>query len=70
LEPIITPKTIGTHPVTRLYQFYQKRNLTVKFIDQWKECTAFDVCGLKKEIACNRVAKNAMDNFGKILLVT
>ncbi|XP_059452440.1 ribonuclease 3-like protein 3 [Corylus avellana] len=78
LEPIITPETIGTHPVTMLYQFCQKRNLAVKFVDQWKECTAFDVfigdqhvgrgvCGLKKEIACNRAAKNAMDNIGRIL---
>lgn len=77
LEPIITPATIGTHPVTMLYQFCQKRNLKVKFVDLWKESTAFDVlvddqhvgrgvCGLKKEIACNRAAKNAMDNIGRI----
>jgi hypothetical protein len=77
LEPIITPASIGTHPVTRLYQFCQKRKLAVTFVDLWKECTAFDVlidgqhvgrgvCGLKKEIACNRAAKNAMDNIGRI----
>ncbi|KAG6686319.1 hypothetical protein I3842_11G011100 [Carya illinoinensis] len=78
LEPIINPKTIGRHPVTELYELCQKRNMKVKFVDLWKEVMAFEVLiddrqmgrgeyGLKKEIAHNRAAKNALENMARIL---
>ncbi|XP_022769566.1 ribonuclease 3-like protein 3 [Durio zibethinus] len=78
LEPIIRRETLKTHPVTQLYEVCQKRNLKVKFVDLWKESTSFDVliddqlvgrgaCRLKKEIAHNRAAKDALDNIWRIL---
>jgi len=78
LEPIISQETLKVHPVTELYEVCQKRNLKVKFVDLWKENMAFDVFiddqfvgrgtyGLKKEIAHNRAAKNALNNIRKIL---
>lgn len=78
LEPIISPETLKVHPVTELYEVCQKRNLKVKFVDLWKENMAFDVFiddqfvgrgiyGLKKEIAHNRAAENALNNIRKIL---
>ncbi|XWS75770.1 hypothetical protein CRYUN_Cryun01aG0120800 [Craigia yunnanensis] len=78
LEPIIRRETLKIHPVTQLYEVCQKRNLKVKFVDLWKESTAFDVfiddqlvgrgaCNLKKEIAHNRAAKDALDNIWRIL---
>ncbi|KAB1201001.1 Ribonuclease 3-like protein 3 [Morella rubra] len=79
LEPIINPVTIGRHPVTELYEVCQKRNLKLKFVDLWEETTAFDVIiddqhmgrgvyGLKKDIAHNRAAKNALENIRRLLL--
>ncbi|PON84518.1 Ribonuclease III [Trema orientale] len=78
LEPLISPETMKRHPVTELYEMCQKNNLKVKFVDLWAKNTAFDVFiegqlvgtasyGLKKEVAHNRAAKNALDNIGKIL---
>lgn len=78
LEPIISPETIKTHPVTELYEMCQKKNLNVRFVDSWKKSTAFDVYiedqligrgsyGFKKDIAQNRAAKDALDNIGRIL---
>ena len=78
MEPIIRRETLKIHPVTQLYEVCQKRNLKVKFVDLWKESTAFDVfiddqlvgrgaCRLKKEIAHNRAAKDALDNIWRIL---
>ncbi|GMI89763.1 hypothetical protein HRI_002645600 [Hibiscus trionum] len=78
LEPIIRQETLKIHPVTQLYEVCQKRNLKVKFVDLWKENTGFDVfvddqlvgrgkCSLKKEIAHNRAAKDALDNILRIL---
>ncbi|OMP03328.1 hypothetical protein CCACVL1_02475 [Corchorus capsularis] len=78
LEPIINRETIKIHPVTQLYEVCQKRNLKVRFVDLWKENTCFDVfvdeqfvgrgtCSLKKEIAHNRAAKDALDNIWRIL---
>ncbi|XWS30972.1 hypothetical protein CRYUN_Cryun23aG0037000 [Craigia yunnanensis] len=78
LEPIIRRETLKIHPVTQLYEVCQKRNLKVEFVDLWKESTAFDVvvdgqlvgrgaCSLKKEIAHNRAAKDALDNIWRIL---
>lgn len=78
LEPIIRRETLKIHPVTQLYEVCQKRNLKVKFVDLWKESTGFDVfvddqlvgrgkCSLKKEIAHNRAAKDALDNILRIL---
>ncbi|GMI66250.1 RNAse II-like 1 [Hibiscus trionum] len=78
LEPIIRQETLKIHPVTQLYEVCQKRNLKVKFVDLWKENTGFDVfvddqlvgrgkCSLKKDIAHNRAAKDALDNILRIL---
>ncbi|KAL5794142.1 hypothetical protein ACOSP7_002736 [Xanthoceras sorbifolium] len=78
LEPIISLETIKLHPVTELYEVCQKKNLKVKFVDLWKESTAFNVFvedqlvgrgsyGLKKEIAHNRAAKDALNNIKKFL---
>lgn len=78
LEPIIRRETLKIHPVTQLYEVCQKRNLKVRFVDSWKESTGFDVfvddqlvgrgkCSLKKDIAHNRAAKDALDNILKIL---
>ncbi|XP_075672213.1 ribonuclease 3-like protein 3 [Castanea sativa] len=78
LEPLIDPSTLCIHPVTQLYEVCQKRNLKIEFVDLWTESTAVDVLidnqhmgrgvyGLKKDIAHNRAAKNALDNMEKIL---
>ncbi|KAH7533100.1 hypothetical protein FEM48_Zijuj04G0094400 [Ziziphus jujuba var. spinosa] len=78
LEPIISPETIKRHPVTELYEICQKNNLKVQFVDLWKKNTGFDVYvqdkligsatyGLKKEIAHNRAAKDALNNIGRVL---
>jgi len=78
LEPIIDPSTLCIHPVTQLYEVCQKRNLKIEFVDLWTESTAVDVLidnqhmgrgvySLKKDIAHNRAAKNALDNMEKIL---
>uniref|UniRef100_A0A2C9UQN6 RNase III domain-containing protein n=1 Tax=Manihot esculenta TaxID=3983 RepID=A0A2C9UQN6_MANES len=78
LEPIISRETLKIHPVTELYEVCQKRNLKVKFVDMWREKRAFDVLiddqlvgrgtyDLKKEIAHNRAAKDALHNIRRIL---
>ncbi|XP_050204518.1 ribonuclease 3-like protein 3 [Mercurialis annua] len=78
LEPIIDRETLKVHPVTELYEVCQKRNLRVKFVDLWRESMEFNVLiedqlvgrgtyGLKKEIAHNRAAKDALDNLATIL---
>ena len=66
------------HPVTELYEVCQKNNKKVEFVDLWAKNTAINVFidgqlvgtasyGLKKEVAHNRAAKNALDNIGLIL---
>lgn len=78
LEPLIDPSTLCIHPVTQLYEVCQKRNLKIEFVDLWNESTAVDVLidnqhmgrgvySLKKDIAHNRAAKNALENMEKIL---
>ncbi|KAK7860671.1 ribonuclease 3-like protein 3 isoform X1 [Quercus suber] len=78
LEPLIDPSTLCIHPVTQLYEVCQKRNLKIEFVDLWTESTAVDVLidnqhmgrgvySLKKDIAHNRAAKNALENMEKIL---
>ncbi|KAK4577216.1 hypothetical protein RGQ29_027643 [Quercus rubra] len=78
LEPLIDPSTLCIHPVTQLYEVCQKRNLKIEFVDLWTESTAVEVLidnqhmgrgvySLKKDIAHNRAAKNALDNMEKIL---
>ncbi|XP_057984536.1 ribonuclease 3-like protein 3 [Hevea brasiliensis] len=78
LEPIISREMLKIHPVMELYEVGQKKHLKVKFVDLWRESMAFDVFiddqlvgrgthGLKKEIAHNRAAKDALDNIGGIL---
>ncbi|XVF21010.1 hypothetical protein REPUB_Repub12eG0053600 [Reevesia pubescens] len=77
LEPIIRRETLKIHPVTELYEVCQKKNMKVKFVDLWKESTTFDVFiddkfvgrgaySLKKEIAQNRAAKDALENISRI----
>ncbi|XVE72423.1 hypothetical protein DITRI_Ditri11bG0038400 [Diplodiscus trichospermus] len=78
LEPIIKSETLEIHPVTQLYEVCQKRNLKVKFVDLWKESSFVHVlveeqavgrgaCSVRKEIAQNRAAKDALNNIGRIL---
>ncbi|WCJ37523.1 Ribonuclease 3-like protein 3 [Euphorbia peplus] len=77
LEPIISRETVKVHPVTQLYEECQKRNLKVKFVDTWRESMGFHVLiddklvgratyALKKEIAHNRAAKDALDNISTL----
>ncbi|KAF9688275.1 hypothetical protein SADUNF_Sadunf02G0180700 [Salix dunnii] len=77
LEPIISQETLKVHPVTELYEVCQKRNLKLKFVDLWEKNMAFDVFiedqfmgrgtyGLKKEIAHNRAANDALNNIEKV----
>ncbi|XP_031263368.1 ribonuclease 3-like protein 3 [Pistacia vera] len=78
LQPIISLETLKKHPVTELYEVCQKKKMKVKFVDLWKESTAFDVFvddqlvgrgtyALKKEIAHNRAANDALNNIERIL---
>lgn len=78
LEPIISVETVKKHPVTELYEVCQKQKLKVKFVDLWKESTTFDVLvddqlvgrgtyALKKEIAHNRAANDALNNIERII---
>ncbi|XP_021822919.1 ribonuclease 3-like protein 3 [Prunus avium] len=78
LEPIINPGTIKTHPVTQLYEICQKNNLKLRFVDLWEESQTVEVFinneivgrgtyGLRKEVAHNRAAKDALDNIWKVL---
>lgn len=68
-----------THPVTELYEFCQKHNKKLEFVDTWAQNAAFNVFvdgqlvgtasyGLKKEVAHNRAAKNALDNINGLTL--
>ncbi|GAU23033.1 hypothetical protein TSUD_336810 [Trifolium subterraneum] len=78
LEPIIDPDTVQKHPVTELHEMCQKKNLNLQFIDLWKESMSVNVLinkkfvgrgiyGSKKEIAHNRAAKDALENFERVL---
>lgn len=78
LKPMISPETLKTHPVTELYEVCQKNKLKVKFVDLWKESTAFHIFiedqllgrgayAPKKEIAHNRAAKDALNNIERLL---
>ncbi|GAB2274930.1 hypothetical protein Dimus_009699 [Dionaea muscipula] len=78
LEPIISPRTLGVHPVKQLFELCQKRRWNVKFVDLWEEKTTYDVFiegqlvgraayGRKKDIAFNRAAKDALDHIYDIL---
>ncbi|XP_044503786.1 ribonuclease 3-like protein 3 [Mangifera indica] len=78
LEPSISLETLKKHPVTELYEVCQKKKLKVKFVDLWKVNTGFDVFvddqlvgrgtyALKKEIAHNRAANDALHNIERIL---
>ncbi|KAJ4976437.1 hypothetical protein NE237_001543 [Protea cynaroides] len=76
LEPIISPETLGTHPVSELVEFCQKnsKGLKLRFADESSsENATINVflgenlvgsaatSGIKKEIAQNRAAKAALD---------
>ncbi|KAL8153043.1 hypothetical protein V2J09_010803 [Rumex salicifolius] len=78
LEPNIGPQTIGIHPVTELMELCQKKRWNVEFRDLWRESTAYNVFiqgqfvgsaayALKKEIAYNRAAKDALDHIDQVI---
>ncbi|CAN0897047.1 Ribonuclease 3-like protein 3 [Linum grandiflorum] len=78
LEPIVEKDTLKVHPVTELLEICQKKKLKLEFKGLWKE--GIDVYvndqivgrgsyESKKEVAQNRAAKDALDNFGKIVVV-
>lgn len=70
LEPIITPKTLQTHPVTKVNELCQKHGLKLQFVDLWRETGEIEVFvdnefveratyTSKRLIAQNRAANNA-----------
>ncbi|KAL5974515.1 hypothetical protein ACLOJK_031180 [Asimina triloba] len=75
LEPLITPETLGKHPVTELVEFCQKNGLRATFLNDKWECSTIvevlvnnHVVGIgeykpKKDIAQNRAAKAAFDKL-------
>ena len=80
LEPIITPETIQIHPNTQLHEICQKNNLSLKYVDSWAKDKAVDcfidgqfvgrgTYSLRKEVAQNRAAKNALDNRWKWMVL-
>ncbi|PIN21172.1 Ribonuclease III [Handroanthus impetiginosus] len=64
LEPMITPATLITHPVTQLQEMCQKKGLPMKIVDLWKETGEFEYViaekfiGRAKYTAKRNVAKN------------
>ncbi|KAK9285317.1 hypothetical protein L1049_024508 [Liquidambar formosana] len=79
LEPIISPKTIGKHPMSELYELCQKRgwklefvtDLTNKVVDVLVEDHLVGRANYdlkkKKDIAQNRAAKDALAKIERIL---
>lgn len=74
LQPIITPATLQTHPVTKLNEMCQKNGLKIQVVDLWKERGEIEVYvdheyagrgkySSKRLIAMNRAAKNAFDQI-------
>ncbi|GMG98696.1 hypothetical protein Nepgr_000536 [Nepenthes gracilis] len=77
LEPIISPQTLGVHPVKQLFELCQKKGWSIEFVDLWKESTSYNVprrgqlighaaYARKKDIAFNRAAKDALDHVDQI----
>ncbi|GAB2228731.1 hypothetical protein Drorol1_Dr00022855 [Drosera rotundifolia] len=78
LEPIISPETLGSHPVKQFFELCQKRGWKPEFVDLWEKSMRYNVfiegqlvgCavyGRKKEIAYTRAAKDALDHVLDIL---
>ncbi|KAK9271133.1 hypothetical protein L1049_026722 [Liquidambar formosana] len=75
LEPMISQETLGDNPVVKLQEICQKKRLKLRFVtDSWEEDASVDVFiedhlagkamyGLKKDIAQNRAAKDALDKL-------
>ncbi|KAH7850741.1 hypothetical protein Vadar_002294 [Vaccinium darrowii] len=74
LEPMITPQTLQTHPVTKLTELCQKRGLKLDYVDLWSASKEFkvlvdnEIVGRahyppKKAIAVNRAANNAYEEI-------
>ncbi|KAI3465625.1 hypothetical protein Pfo_022288 [Paulownia fortunei] len=70
LEPIITPATLPTHPVTQLQEMCQRKGFTVKIRDLWRETGEIEFVveeqfvgrakySAKRAVAKNRAALNA-----------
>ncbi|CAK9153603.1 unnamed protein product [Ilex paraguariensis] len=73
-KPIITPATIQTHPVTRLYEICQKKGSQIRFVDLWNQTGEIEVYvdneflgrgkySAKKLIALNRAAEKAYNQL-------
>ncbi|PRQ52721.1 putative ribonuclease III [Rosa chinensis] len=80
LEPIITPETIQIHFNTQLNELCQKNNRSLKYVDSWEKNKAVDCLidgqfvgrgtySLRKEVAQNRAAKDALDNRWKWMVL-
>lgn len=74
-DPLISPETLGKHPVSELFELCQKTHRGVKILkDEWDKNLKVEVLidgelagsatyGQKKEIAQNRAAKAALDKL-------
>ncbi|XP_062028315.1 ribonuclease 3-like protein 3 [Rosa rugosa] len=80
LEPIITPETIQIHFNTQLNELCQKNNRSLKYVDSWEKNKAVDcfidgqfvgrgTYSLRKEVAQNRAAKDALENRWKWMIL-
>ncbi|KAL6175061.1 hypothetical protein ACLB2K_051704 [Fragaria x ananassa] len=76
LEPIITPETIHVHPNTQLLEMCQKNRMSLKYVDSWDKDSSVECVidgkivgrgtySLRKDVAMNRAAKDALDNKWK-----
>ncbi|KAA8524728.1 hypothetical protein F0562_011151 [Nyssa sinensis] len=74
LEPIITPETMQTHPMTKLYEICQKNGYELHMVDVWKETGEIEflvnneffgkgIFSSKRFIALNRAANNAYNEI-------
>ncbi|XP_044504199.1 ribonuclease 3-like protein 3 [Mangifera indica] len=78
LEPFISLETLKKHPRTELNEVCQKHKMKLDFVDVWSMSKGIDVfvddrlmgrgtCALKKDIAQNRAASDALNNIEKML---
>ncbi|XP_062025714.1 endoribonuclease Dicer homolog 1-like [Rosa rugosa] len=76
LEPIITQETIQIHPNTQLLEMCQKNRRSLKYVDSWEkdysvgcvidgQIVGRGTYSLRKDVALNRAAKDALDNRWK-----
>lgn len=80
LEPLITPKTLQTRPMTKFSELCQKHGFKFEFVDLWEEKGAIyvfvenefvgrGIYKAKKLTALNRAANNAYNQLLKNLRV-